>query len=128
MRYLVYGTQAEALADLALINARGRAFYSAAGYEIRADGAVIGEDADGDPDPRGLTVTWDVPRQRLDGKWVVLHPENQPMATRLLSEYVPGAAQIPILEIIMAGLASGDAALSGAAEDYAPSWWPEVAP
>ncbi|MBT9370263.1 hypothetical protein [Rhizobium sp. CSW-27] len=85
MRYLVFPDLASAAAAVALIDDRGRDCYEEAGYTIRADGAVIGR-RDGVDDPAGVTVTWDVPRQILDGRWIVSHPENHPMAEYVLKD------------------------------------------
>ncbi|MFD2033056.1 hypothetical protein ACFSKM_27600 [Ancylobacter dichloromethanicus] len=67
MRYLIFDSEAVALDALALIDQRGRDCFAAAGYTVREDGAIIGKRA-GEDDPAGITVTWDTPRQRIDGK------------------------------------------------------------
>jgi len=109
MRYLVYDTEQAAQTDVVNIDTVARAVFAAQGYSIREDGAVIGK-RDGEDDPAGVTTTWDVPRQRMDGKWVVAHPEGHPSA----------AFQTPsgtVLELVMAGI-------TAPAETGAPEWWP----
>ena len=112
-RYLVYDDQAAAQDDLDIINARGRECYAAAGWTIRADGAVVGQRA-GIDDPGGVTVTWDVVRQRADGKWVIAHPEGHPFA-----DYDLGGG-VTVLSYTMAGIAAP-------AEEEAAEWWPAPA-
>lgn len=112
-RYLVYDTETDADTACTLIDNRGRPLYAAAGYEIREDGAVIGKDGEGDSDPRGVLEHWAVPRRRADGKWVVAHPEANPMR-----DYVVGPG-LTVLDVIMAGLVAP-------VEEWAPEWWPPV--
>lgn len=112
-RYLIFDDQFAAMDACDLIDERGRPLYAAAGYEIRADGAVIGKDGEGDSDPRGVLEHWAVPRQRADGKWVIAHPEQNPMR-----DYVVGPG-LTVLDVIMAGLAAP-------AEEWAAEWWPPV--
>ncbi|GLK74686.1 hypothetical protein KHC23_08675 [Ancylobacter dichloromethanicus] len=112
MRYLIFDSEAVALDALALIDQRGRDCFAAAGYTVREDGAIIGKRA-GEDDPAGITVTWDTPRQRIDGKWVLAHIEAHPMRDYLL----PSGETV--LAYVMA--APLDAAT---VEDDDPGWWP----
>jgi hypothetical protein len=77
VRYYVFSTQAEAQAAVDAINARARTIYAANGYTVAADGSIIGKDGDGVDQPDSArTVTFSVPTQRLDGKWIVQHIEQ----------------------------------------------------
>lgn len=109
MRYFVFPTEEAAQGIIDLINERGRECYIQAGYNLREDGAIIGQ-VDGQDDPVGVTSTWDVPRQRLDGNWVVTHIEAHPMA-----DYVIG--QKTVLEHVMDGV-------TVPVEEHSDSWWP----
>lgn len=111
-RHLVFLSQVEAQAAVELIDERGRACFAAAGYTITPDGAIVGK-RDGVDDPTGVTSTWDVPRQRLDGRWVVTHPEEHPM-----QDYVLPSGDTVLAYVMAEPL---DAATI---EDEAPGWWP----
>lgn len=110
MRRFVYPTQGEAVAAVETINARARAVFAAQGYTVRPTGEVVGKAA-GHDDPQGVTTTWDVPRQRLDGKWTIVHPEAHPSASFVVS---PG---VSLVDFLVAGL-------PGSIEDEAEGWWP----
>ena len=114
MRYLIFDTQDAAQAAVDLIDSRGRGCYRMAGYSIRDDGAIIGQ-RDGKDDAGGVTATWDVPQQRLDGKWIVAHPEAQPMA---MYEMQPG---VTVLSIVMDGI-------DAPTDEWLPDWWPQREP
>lgn len=97
IRFFVFNDQTSAQVATDAIAARGRELFAQFGYGVDAGGNIIGKRAsDGvlQPDAQH-TTTWDVPRQRLDGKWILLHPENQTRSTvivdaqgTLASEYV----------------------------------------
>ncbi|SIR16456.1 hypothetical protein SAMN05880590_1139 [Rhizobium sp. RU35A] len=110
MRYLLFPDLASAAAAVALIDDRGRDCYEEAGYTIRADGAVIGKRA-GQDDPAGVTLTWDVPRQIPDGRWIISHLENHPMAEHVLED---GQR---VIDVVMAGI-------TAPAVDADPAWRP----
>lgn len=78
MRYYVFDTQAAAQSAIDSIDARARTIYQAQGYAVDENGAVIGHRAfDGVPMPDACrTTTFDIPLQRLDGKWIARHIEN----------------------------------------------------
>lgn len=119
-RYYVFQTQADAQACVDHINVRARIVYSAQGYQIdSASGAIIGKrPSDGIAMPDAArTETWDTPRQRLDGKWVVRHCETVPGAS-----FVLDATAVPPLTV--AAFASQDIAATVAIETDTPSWWP----
>jgi hypothetical protein len=97
MRYLVFDTQDAAKDAVELIDDKGRQCYRDYGFSIREDGAIIGT-RDGEDDPSGVTMTWDVPRQGEDGHWLVTHPETQPMAGYAM----PDGRMV--LDIVMSGL------------------------
>ena len=119
-RYYVFETQAQAQACVERINARARVVYRLQGYQIDAStGDIIGQRAsDNAPMPDAArTQTWDVPRQRLDGRWIVRHCEAVPGATFVLK---PTA--IPPLTVGDFVAQDLDAAVLVQVED--PSWWP----
>jgi hypothetical protein len=112
MRYLVLDTEAEALDAVASIDGHARIVFASRGYTITAEGAIVGKRAsDGEDVPTAVTTTWDVPRQRADGKWCVAHPESHPSAS---VEIAPG---ITVADFVMEGIeANIDEMLTG--------WWP----
>ena len=76
MNYLVFNTEEEAEQAQQTIFAVIRQNAEAAGYDIAEDGSIIGK-ADGVSNPDAMhTSGWDTPMQRVDGKWVILHPEK----------------------------------------------------
>jgi hypothetical protein len=81
-RFLVFSTQAEALDAEAKISNRARELYVAFGYGVDEHGAVIGKNAaSGELEPEAQrTQRFAVPAQRLDGAWVLPHPDSQPAA------------------------------------------------
>lgn len=81
-RFLVFPTQAEALDAEAKISNRARELYVAFGYGVDEHGAVIGKNAaSGELEPEAQrTQRFAVPAQRLDGAWVLPHPDSQPAA------------------------------------------------
>ena len=119
-RYYVFATQAEAQACVDRINMRARGVYAAQGYQIdTASGDIVGQNAaTGAPMPDAArTTTWDVPRLRIDGKWVVRHCEAVPGATFVLQ---PTA--IPPLTV--AAFVSQDISAAATVEIEGASWWP----
>lgn len=113
MRFLIYDTATEAQSAVTTIDNRARAVFAAQGYTVREDGAVVGK-SEGCDDPDGLTTTWDVPRQRLDGKWAVAHPEQHPSAA---FQVAPG---LPLASYLVTSIDT-------AVEDESPAWWPPAA-
>lgn len=75
MDYLVFDTEKQAATVAQQIFETGANLAAERGHIVDEYGirAVI----DGKPVPEShtRTVNWDVPRQRLDGKWVVRHPK-----------------------------------------------------
>lgn len=119
-RYYVFPDQASAGACVEAINARARVVYRMQGYRVDAStGDVIGQRlSDGAPMPDAArTQTWDVPRQRLDGKWVVRHCEAVPGAT-----FVLRPTAIPPLTV--ADFVGQDVGASVLVEVEGASWWP----
>lgn len=113
MRYFVFDTQAAAQAAVDLIDERGRQIYANAGYTINESGDVVGK-CNGVDNPQGVTTTWDVPRQRMDGKWVFAHPEAGAMAGY---EVAPG---VFVRDYVVAGI-------NDPIETGSPDWWPDPA-
>lgn len=103
--YLVFDTQADA--DAAELTIRERGFQIAVlqGHTVM-DGVLHFAGATGVG-----TERWDVPQQRVDGKWVVAHPNSYFAA----KDPDNGAAW---LAIVMAGV-------GGTVEAHSPTWWPQ---
>jgi len=110
-RYYVLPPRINALTAAEKFKQRLYEAFARLGYTVDADG-VIGM-RDGVPDPTASrTAAWDVPRQRLDGVWVIRHPEASPAAQLVLSSgetlvnwLTQDATQFPI-------------------EEEQASWWP----
>lgn len=118
-RYYVFGTQAEAQACADRIWARYKAACIVQGYTIdRATGGVVGKDNAGRDAPGALTQAWDIPRQRADGKWVVLHSSAVPGQTFVVAPL----ANPPLT--LGAALAADDLAVTVTVENDDASWWP----
>jgi hypothetical protein len=88
MRFLVANDQAAAQAINDAIEVRGRELFSQFGYGVDEQGDIIGKRvSDGVLQPSAQrTTAWDVPRQRLDGKWIISHPENQAKSTTIVDQ------------------------------------------
>lgn len=113
MRYLVFDTEAEATAAVASIDDKARIVFAARGYTVTEDGAIVGKRAsDGEDVPTSITTTWDVPRQRLGGKWCVAHPESHPSGS---VEVSPG---VTVEMFVMSDIGSP------VIEDYTADWFP----
>lgn len=118
-RCYVFATQAEAQACINRINVRARTVYAAQGYQLDNAGAIIGKNAATGalmPDA-ARTVTWDTPRQRRDGKWVVRHCEAVPG-----NSFVLDPTKIPPLTV--AAFVSQDIAATVTVEVEDVAWWP----
>ena len=111
MQYLIFDTKDQAVqAERAIYNV-GVVLAKAEGYTVDAAG-IAGKSSGVDNAAAAKTAAWDVPRQRLDGKWIVLHPIHHPAATdangaALLAQLGPALSDVPV-------------------ELEDPSWWPEV--
>lgn len=119
-RFYVFASQAEAQTAIDQIDTRARQIYAAQGYTVEADGSVVGKRAsDGADMPTAArTETWDVPLQRLDGKWVVHHVETCPGHDFVIDQNGTTVAQFV-----------GQDVASQLIEIYDLSWWPvAVAP
>lgn len=118
-RFYVFPDQASAQACVDGIDARARQIYAAQGYQVDAAGTIIGKRAsDGVDQPDAArTETWDTPRQRQDGRWVVHHCETVPG-----SSFVLDATAIPPLTV--AAYVAQDIGAAVAVEVEAASWWP----
>lgn len=79
--YLIFNTQAQALAAAAAIYQIGAAYAASLGRTV--DEGIVSTREDGADDPAAAKSTaWDIPKQRLtDGKWIVLHPQYHPNAS-----------------------------------------------
>jgi hypothetical protein len=64
MKYLIFATESEALTADAQISAS---------MGLPRIGTIIGT---GEPDPSAPTLRWAIPRQILDGRWVIPSPDD----------------------------------------------------
>lgn len=118
-RYYVFATQAQAQACADRIWVRMKAACVAQGYSVDpATGGIVGKDVAGRDVPSALTLCWDKPRQRADGKWVVTHSAAVPGQT-----FVIDASQTPPFTLA-AALAADDASSSVTVEVENATWWP----
>ena len=118
-RYYVFETQAQAQACAGRIWGRLKAACVAQGYSLDpVTGAIIGKDIAGRDVPDALTSSWDIPRQRRDGRWVVRHAAAVPGRSFVLA---PLATPPLTLGAI---LDADDLAASVTVESDDASWWP----
>ena len=114
--YLIYDTKEEAIQAERIIFSAGKSLAALKGYTT--NGSIHGKQ-DGISTPETAeTLYWDTPLQRLDGKWVVLHPMHHPVAQSHIP--VDQEAYRNLLEALSAG-ESGSAVVE--VNDI--SWWPE---
>lgn len=82
MRYLVFDNEQFALGADGKIFAEIVSDFESDGGKSDAQG-MIGKDKNGVDSPdKTRTVRWSIPMLRLDGKWVLLHPENYRVTER----------------------------------------------
>jgi hypothetical protein len=115
-RYIVDNDEKSSQASSAIVEDRSRPVYQDAGYEIDANGHIIGVNAatgESDHDAQ-RTEQYALPQQRLDGKWVIPHPEQMPAAGYV----VDMGTGLTLVEHIMAGF------VDPVIEEYDPSWFP----
>jgi hypothetical protein len=86
MRYFVFDSRVAARFLIRKINERMLTLFAARGYTVTANGIVGKWVSDQTDNPTDLTTTWTEERQRLDGKWVVLHPEKHPLRFRTAAD------------------------------------------
>jgi hypothetical protein len=115
-RFIVDKDEKTSLESSAIIHERAGAVYSQAGYTVDEKGHIVGVNADsGKPDPNAQkTERYAIPEQRLDGKWVIPHPEQMPAAGYVVDE----ETGLTLVEHIMAGF------VDPVIEEYDPSWFP----
>lgn len=113
-RYFVFNNRLGARLCIAAIDNRMRELFAAKGYTVTAAGIVGKRATDGVDNPAAVTTTWAEPRQRLDGKWVVPHPEKHPM--RFRNDPTPNRAGY-VADVIRDRLAD-------LIEEETPDWWP----
>lgn len=120
-RYIVNDTEPESVASSATIHERSQPVYSQAGYQVDEDGYIVGNNvATGDPDPNAQrTEQYAIPQQRLDGKWVIPHPEEMPSASYVIPDTDP---PVMLVDHLMAGFTDP------VIEEYDPSWFPPPEP
>lgn len=73
MDYLVYDTEEEALAAERIVFNFGKLLAKNSGY--LTNGAIHGLKNGVSDETTAITDKWSVVQQRLDGKWVILHPK-----------------------------------------------------
>ncbi|WP_158874016.1 hypothetical protein [Antarcticirhabdus aurantiaca] len=105
--FLVFDTLAAADAAERIVFERGAQIAALNGYTLDEAGGIVGMTPAGEVALEAARTTrWDVPRQRLDGRWVFTHPQHHP------------AAREPAwLFFVMQGL-------DAPAEQEAATWWP----
>ena len=81
MDYIVTDTFEEANLIERTIFIYGQTLAVNAGYQLTNDGEVIGLNRGLSAPDAQATSSWDIPTQRLDGKWVLLHPKYHPSAS-----------------------------------------------
>lgn len=109
-RYLVFDSQADAQSACDSIDTQGRLVYHNAGYTVDDNGDIVGK-RDGEDNPQVVTTTWDIPRQRLDGKWLVSHPE-----TFVLAAYEVSSG-VTVEQFVLQGI-------TAPIEEWQAAWWP----
>src|SRR3954463_5664337 len=116
-RFIIDKDEKTSLESSAIIHERAGAVHSQAGYTVDEKGHIVGVNAaSGKPDPNAQkTERYAIPEQRLDGKWVIPHPEQMPSAG-----YVIPGTEPPVIMVdyLMAGLKAP------VIEEYDPSWFP----
>lgn len=118
-RYYVFATQVEAQACADRIWSRLKAACIAQGYTVdKATGGIIGKDTSGRDVPGALTLAWDTPRQRLDGKWAVLASAAVPGRSFIVAPL----AKPPLT--LGAILDADDLSASVTIQNDDSSWWP----
>lgn len=116
-RFIVNDTEQESIDSSNIIDERARPIYSQAGYEIDENGHIVGVNVgtgQSDPDAQ-RTERYAIPQQRLDGKWIIPHPEQMPSA-----QYVIPGTEPPVVLVdhLMAGLTDP------VIEEYSSDWFP----
>lgn len=77
MKFLVYETQADAEDGQRIIFDFGCSVAAGAGYDLEVvDGVTMLHGKSGGVTTSPVTSSWSPVRERLDGKWVVLHPQH----------------------------------------------------
>lgn len=77
MDFLVFETKAQADKAERIIFEFGKALALSEGYVVD-DTHVYGRNSKGKS--KAFTSSWDTPRQRVDGKWVITHPKHHTAA------------------------------------------------
>jgi hypothetical protein len=109
-RYLVFNTQALAETAQGVIFGDGKTRLSSRGYTLHADGSIIGKVRGVNAPNNQRTVSWDAPRQRLDGRWIIAHPGDQSAEW----EAIAGAVLAKVGSVT--------------AEEWSDSWFPQAGP
>ncbi len=112
MRYLIFDTAklAQDAADT-IFNA-AMLLYQAQGYTV-TNNSLVGRSRGVDVPNAQTTTSWAKPVQRLDGKWIVRHPEAHPAG-----QVVMANGQLAITVIM-------DALGPVVEENYVDTWFPE---
>jgi hypothetical protein len=83
-RWLVFNTQGQANAANTVFTNRMLQAYAKLGYTVQGNG-VIGRNVSGSNKPQAQkTTNFAVPIRRLDGKWLIRHPETHPIANEVV--------------------------------------------
>ena len=112
MRFLIYDTELEAQKSCDDIYAMALQLFVAQGFTV-IGGRVVLDESNPDTIALSQTVRWDEPTQRLDGKWVVAHPEKYSKAQ---FEFPDGSKSI---DYVMAALGAV------VVEEDSTDWFPQ---
>jgi len=81
MDYIVSETQSDSSNLERIIFSFGVQLAIQAGCDIDENGGILGKRQGVSAFQSQPTTFWDIPRQRADGKWIVLHPKYHPSAS-----------------------------------------------
>jgi len=112
MDYLIFDTETQAIAINNAIFEIAKVLYASKGFPVDEDGIISSRDGVFD-DAEVKTTSWYTPQQRLDDKWIVLHPRHSAAADTVLEDGTMG---------IVALMAQLPPQLE---ETEDTSWWPE---
>jgi len=83
--FLVFDTETEAQTANQTVFDTALPIYRLQGYDADAQGLIGKKNGVVNPSG-GRTTAWDIPRQRLDGKWIVVDPATHPAAQTILPD------------------------------------------
>jgi hypothetical protein len=117
MRYVVFPTRVAALNGQATAFTRLTTELVARGHSLDAVLGLrgkLGNDVTDAPLSAQRTTAWADPAQRLDGKWVIPHPEEHPLCQRF------AAVKARVVTAIDNAIAGTQVAI----EEFSAAWFP----